>query len=104
MQLIYSTAVSLHVNVISDLIGAFVPFCHAFENSVTTEITLSTSETSHKQPFLLPHNCEFGDLPRVVSVTQTNYLLHVTPVTSAISCRKVKCLLMPQLQARKPYF
>jgi hypothetical protein len=93
MQLIYSTAVSLHVNVISDLIGAFVPFWHVFQNSVTTEIRLSASATSHKQPFLLPHNCEIGDLPRVASVTQTNYLLHVTPVRSATSYQKVKSLI-----------
>jgi len=93
MQLIYSTEVSLHVNVISDLTGAFVPFWHEFQNYVTTEIRLSASVTSHKQPFLLPLNCEIGDLPRVASVTQTNYLSHVTPVRSATSYQRVKCLI-----------
>ena len=92
MQLNYNTELSLCVNVISDLTGAFVPFWHVFQNSVTTEIRLSASVTSHKQPSLLPHNCEIDDLPRVASVTKTNYLLHVPPVRSATSYKKSKIL------------
>ena len=80
MHLICDTEVSLCVSVISDLIGAFVPFWHTFKNSVTTEIRLPAPVTSHKQPFLLPHNCEIGDLPGVASTIRTSYLLHVAPV------------------------
>jgi len=36
MQLIYNIEVSLRINVISDLTGAFVPFWHMFQNFVTT--------------------------------------------------------------------